>query len=130
MTLYGIAGTLLAYCMTLVALSPLAAFAATAAYQIVIFIVRSLERSSRFCANFSLYCQLYLSSYLLIYTYANPAFADGMINTVLFTLSLLSPVVSIVGFLDFSHRNISFFTDTCRDYFCQPFLAPLQFRFR
>ncbi|KAJ6526262.1 hypothetical protein DFH09DRAFT_1187858 [Mycena vulgaris] len=76
MVLYGITGTLVAYCMTLVVLSPLSAFAATAAYQIVMFM-------------------LYIASYLLIYTYANPASVDGMIQVVHFTVSLLSPVASL-----------------------------------
>ncbi|KAJ7920707.1 hypothetical protein B0H13DRAFT_2421286 [Mycena leptocephala] len=74
--LYGIASTLLAYCMTLVVLSPLSAFAATAAYQFIMFI-------------------LYVAGYLLCYTYANPAFADGMVESIHFALSLLSPVASL-----------------------------------
>ncbi|KAJ7436225.1 P-loop containing nucleoside triphosphate hydrolase protein, partial [Mycena latifolia] len=74
--LYGIAGTLLAYCMTLVVLSPLSAFAATAGYQIIMFM-------------------LYIAGYLLTYTYANPAYANGMVTTIHFTVSLLSPVASV-----------------------------------
>jgi hypothetical protein len=41
MVLYGIAGTLFAYCGSLLVASPLAAFAAVAGYQIVMFLVRS-----------------------------------------------------------------------------------------
>ncbi|KAJ7137890.1 hypothetical protein C8R44DRAFT_975855 [Mycena epipterygia] len=80
--LYGISGALLAYCMTLFVLSPLSAFAATAAYQIIMFI-------------------LYIASYLLAYTFANPAFADSIVQTLHFTLSLLSPVASVTraGFI-------------------------------
>ncbi|KAJ7137918.1 hypothetical protein C8R44DRAFT_607470 [Mycena epipterygia] len=74
--LYGISGALLAYCMTLVVLSPLSAFAATAAYQIIMFI-------------------LYIANYLLAYTFANPALADGIVQTLHFTLSLLSPIASV-----------------------------------
>lgn len=39
MVLYGIAGTLFAYCASLLVTSPLAAFAAVAGYQIVMFLV-------------------------------------------------------------------------------------------
>jgi ATP-binding cassette subfamily A (ABC1) protein 3 len=39
MVLYGITGTLFAYCVSLVVVSPLAAFAAVAGYQIVMFLV-------------------------------------------------------------------------------------------
>jgi hypothetical protein len=39
MFLYGIAGILVAYCMSLVILSPLAAFGAMAAYQVITFAV-------------------------------------------------------------------------------------------
>lgn len=40
MILYGIAGALFAYCVSLLVTSPLAAFAAVAGYQIVMFVVR------------------------------------------------------------------------------------------
>ncbi|KAF7354425.1 ABC transporter A family member 2 [Mycena venus] len=76
LVLHGITGTLLAYCMTLVVVSPLSAFAATAAYQIIMFM-------------------LYLAGYLLTYTYANPAYANGMVKAIHFTLSFLSPVASV-----------------------------------
>jgi hypothetical protein len=39
MVLYGIAATLFAYCVSLVVSSPLAAFAATAGIEVVMFIV-------------------------------------------------------------------------------------------
>lgn len=39
MVLYGIAGALFAYCISLAVKSPLAAFAATAGYQIIYFLV-------------------------------------------------------------------------------------------
>jgi ATP-binding cassette subfamily A (ABC1) protein 3 len=41
MVLYGLAATLFAYCMSLVVSTPLAAFAATAGVQVVLFIVSS-----------------------------------------------------------------------------------------
>ncbi|KAJ7706884.1 hypothetical protein B0H17DRAFT_972841 [Mycena rosella] len=76
MVLYGIAGTLLAYCMTLALLSPLSVFGAAAGYQLIMFI-------------------LYIASYLIVFTYADPASADGMLRVTHFTLSLLSPVASL-----------------------------------
>ncbi|KAF7302856.1 hypothetical protein MKEN_01247800 [Mycena kentingensis (nom. inval.)] len=76
MALYGIAGTLFAYCCSLVVKSPLAALATVAGSQFVIFL-------------------LYLASYLLILTYAKPSEADSVTNTVHYTLSLISPVVSM-----------------------------------
>jgi hypothetical protein len=42
MVLYGIAATLFAYCVSLVVSSPLAAFAATAGIEVVMFIVGDL----------------------------------------------------------------------------------------
>ncbi|KAI3622160.1 nod factor export atp-binding protein i [Moniliophthora roreri] len=77
MVLYGIAGTLFAYCMSLVVSSPLAAFAAVAGYQIIIFV-------------------LYLAGYLLTLTYAKTSEAGGIITTIHFTISILSPVASVV----------------------------------
>jgi hypothetical protein len=43
MVLYGVAATLFAYCVSLVVDSPLAAFAATAGVEIVLFIVGTLH---------------------------------------------------------------------------------------
>ncbi|KAG7099993.1 hypothetical protein E1B28_001784 [Marasmius oreades] len=76
MLLYGIAGTLFAYCLSLMVSSPLAAFAVVAGYQIVIFL-------------------LYIASYLLILTYAKTSEAGRIMTTTHFTLSLLSPVASV-----------------------------------
>ncbi len=44
MVLYGIAATLFAYCVSLVVSTPLAAFAAVTAYEIVMFLVRTQLR--------------------------------------------------------------------------------------
>ncbi|KIY73327.1 P-loop containing nucleoside triphosphate hydrolase protein [Cylindrobasidium torrendii FP15055 ss-10] len=77
MVLYGLAGTLLAYCISLFVSSPLAAFAAAAGYQVIMFV-------------------LYLAGYLLTYTYAKTSAADRIITTIHFTLSLLSPVASVL----------------------------------
>ncbi|KAJ7083358.1 hypothetical protein B0H15DRAFT_422992 [Mycena belliarum] len=76
MVLYGIAGTLFAYCVSLVVVSPLAAFAAVAGYQIVMFL-------------------LYLAGYLLVLTYAKTSDANRFITIIHFTLSILSPVASV-----------------------------------
>lgn len=48
MVLYGIAGTLFAYCASLVVVSPLAAFATVAGYQIVMFLVLLFFLSSTY----------------------------------------------------------------------------------
>ncbi|KAJ8084935.1 hypothetical protein PM082_003712 [Marasmius tenuissimus] len=77
MFLYGIAGTLFAYCASLVVSSPLAAFAAVAGYQVVIFV-------------------LYLSGYLLTLTYAKTSDADMIMTTIHFTMSVLAPVTSVI----------------------------------
>lgn len=42
LVLYGIAGTLFAYCMSLLVTTPLAAFALVAGYQVVMFVVSTL----------------------------------------------------------------------------------------
>ncbi|KAJ6479217.1 hypothetical protein C8R47DRAFT_1019314, partial [Mycena vitilis] len=76
MVLYGIAGTLFAYGASLVVSSPLAAFAAVAGYQIVMFL-------------------LYIAGYLLILTYAKTSDANRLITIIHFTLSILSPVASV-----------------------------------
>ncbi|KAJ7083357.1 hypothetical protein B0H15DRAFT_911901 [Mycena belliarum] len=76
MMLYGIAGTLFSYCVSLVVVSPLAAFAAVAGYQIVMFL-------------------LYLAGYLLVLTYAKISDANSFITIIHFTLSILSPVASV-----------------------------------
>ncbi|KAF8215745.1 hypothetical protein K438DRAFT_1901600 [Mycena galopus ATCC 62051] len=74
--LYGIAGTLFAYCASLIVTSPLAAFAAVAGYQIVMFL-------------------LYIAGYLLVLTYAKTSDANRLITIIHFTLSVLSPVASV-----------------------------------
>ncbi|KAF8204239.1 hypothetical protein K438DRAFT_1757492 [Mycena galopus ATCC 62051] len=76
MVLYGIAGTLFAYCASLLVTSPLAAFAAVAGYQIAMFL-------------------LYIAGYLLVLTYAKTSDANRLITIIHFTLSVLSPVASV-----------------------------------
>ncbi|KAH8094651.1 P-loop containing nucleoside triphosphate hydrolase protein [Cristinia sonorae] len=74
---YGIVGTLFSYVVSLFVTSPLAAFAASAGYQVIMFI-------------------LYLAGYLLIFTYAKTSDANHELVIVHYTLSLLSPVASVV----------------------------------
>lgn len=76
MVLYGIAATLFAYCTSLAVSTPLAAFAAVAAYEIVMLV-------------------LYLAGYLLTLTYAKTSEANNIITIIHFTLSLLSPIASV-----------------------------------
>lgn len=52
MLLYGLAGTLFAYCVSLFVTSPLAAFAAAAGYQVIMFLVRILR------SQLQLHCSL------------------------------------------------------------------------
>lgn len=54
MVLYGIAGTLFAYCVSLFVASPLAAFAATAGYQIIMYIVRDSLQPPQIATNIPL----------------------------------------------------------------------------
>ncbi|KAF8900796.1 hypothetical protein CPB85DRAFT_1439365 [Mucidula mucida] len=76
MVLYGVAATLLSYCFSLVVSSPLGAFAASAGYQAVMFLI-------------------YFAGYLFTLTYAKTSDADHIITILNFTLSLLSPVASV-----------------------------------
>ncbi|KAI0027064.1 P-loop containing nucleoside triphosphate hydrolase protein [Vararia minispora EC-137] len=77
LVLYGVAGAFFAYLVALATASPLAAFAVAAAYQIVMFTA-------------------YLAGYLLTLTYAKTSQASMIITTIHFTLSLLSPVASVL----------------------------------
>ncbi|CAA7266935.1 unnamed protein product [Cyclocybe aegerita] len=76
MVQYGITGALFAYCISLFASSPLAAFAIVAGYQFVISI-------------------LYLSSYLFILTYAPTTESTRLITVVHFSISVVAPVCSV-----------------------------------
>ncbi|EIW87313.1 P-loop containing nucleoside triphosphate hydrolase protein [Coniophora puteana RWD-64-598 SS2] len=77
LVLYGITGALFAYCVSLMMTSPLASFAAVAGYQIIMYI-------------------LYLAGYLLTLTYAKTSSANQIITIIHFTLSILSPVASVM----------------------------------
>lgn len=76
MVLYGIASTLFAYCVSLMVSTPLAAFAAVTAYEILMFV-------------------LYLAGYLLTLTYAKTSEANDIITIIHFTLSVLSPIANV-----------------------------------
>ncbi|KAF8507801.1 P-loop containing nucleoside triphosphate hydrolase protein [Hysterangium stoloniferum] len=93
MVLYGFASALFAYCVTLFTASPLAAFAAVAGYQVLMFI-------------------LYLAGYLLTITYAKNSKAAGIITITHFTVSLASPVASV---LRASLVSVNLFSLLCED---------------
>ncbi|KAF9471812.1 P-loop containing nucleoside triphosphate hydrolase protein [Pholiota conissans] len=75
LVLYGFAGALFAYSLSLMVTSPLAAFALVAGYQFIIFV-------------------LYLSSYLFILTFGTVADSSRLITIVHFTTSVVAPVAS------------------------------------
>lgn len=103
LVLYGIAGTLLAYAMSLIMASPLAAFAAATGYQVFMFVVSNLLFF--FCRSSpTLQLKLYLAGYLLTLTYAKTSSAGMIITTLNFTLSVLSPVASTVSVSVHSHH--------------------------
>ncbi|OSD01185.1 P-loop containing nucleoside triphosphate hydrolase protein [Trametes coccinea BRFM310] len=77
MVLYGFTGTLFAYCFSLFITSPLTAFAAVAAYQVVIF-------------------ALYIMAYVLSFTYAEVAFINRDLTMIHFTVSIISPVCNVL----------------------------------
>ncbi|PIL31168.1 ATP-binding cassette transporter [Ganoderma sinense ZZ0214-1] len=75
LVLYGIVGALFSYCVSLIVASPLAAFALSAGYQVIMFV-------------------LYLAAYLLTLTYAKTSDAGTDLTIIHFTMSLLAPVAS------------------------------------
>ncbi|KAH8835982.1 P-loop containing nucleoside triphosphate hydrolase protein [Flagelloscypha sp. PMI_526] len=77
MVLYGITATLWAYCITLITSTPLAAFATTASVQVILFL-------------------LYISGYLLTLTYAKTSEASHILDLIHWTMSILSPVCSLL----------------------------------
>ncbi|KAG2022539.1 multidrug resistance protein 1 [Coprinopsis cinerea AmutBmut pab1-1] len=76
MVLYGITAALFSYCASLWMSSPLAAFAAVAGYQFVVFV-------------------LYLCGYLLVLTYGETSSASKVITIIHFTTSIVAPVCSV-----------------------------------
>ena len=60
MVLYGITGALFSYCVSLVVTSPLAAFAAIAGYQVIIFVVRDTQYRSCDCSELHLVVPVWL----------------------------------------------------------------------
>ncbi|KAI0327677.1 P-loop containing nucleoside triphosphate hydrolase protein [Cubamyces sp. BRFM 1775] len=77
LVLYGIVGALFSYCVSLVVASPLAAFALSAGYQVIMFV-------------------LYLAAYLLVLTYAKTSDAGKDLTIIHYTMSVLSPVASVL----------------------------------
>ncbi|KAH9885418.1 P-loop containing nucleoside triphosphate hydrolase protein [Cubamyces lactineus] len=75
LVLYGIVGALFSYCVSLMVASPLAAFALSAGYQVIMFV-------------------LYLAAYLLVLTYAKTSDAGKDLTIIHYTMSVLAPVAS------------------------------------
>ncbi|KAI0931158.1 hypothetical protein AcV5_005295 [Taiwanofungus camphoratus] len=75
MVLYGIVGALFSYCVSLAVASPLAAFAVSAGYQVILFL-------------------LYLAGYLLTITYAEASLVNRDITIIHYTMSVLAPIAS------------------------------------
>jgi hypothetical protein len=70
--------------------------------------------------------QLYIGGLMIVLTYARPDEADGLIQIVHFTLSLLSPITSLVGLLIRRIAVTHGSADTSSYPISQPLLAPLQ----
>lgn len=132
MVLYGFAATLFAYCVSLFTPSPLAAFAAVAGYQVVIYIVCTDVEHLFHVLTYSF--QLYLSGYLLTITYAKNSQAAGIITKMRsfhifafiitqlttftdFGVSVTSPVTSVVCFLA---ANLHFLLTDAFLHRCEP----------
>ena len=116
--LYGLAATLFAYCVSLFTASPLAAFAAVAGYQVIMFVVSGADAHILLRDPALIRIKLYEAGYLLTETYAKTS-AAGRIITIIrlysytlrpskiqliftfgltdFTISILSPVASPVS---------------------------------
>ncbi|KAI0830875.1 P-loop containing nucleoside triphosphate hydrolase protein [Trametes gibbosa] len=77
LVLYGIVGALFSYCVSLAVASPLAAFALSAGYQVIMFV-------------------LYLAAYLLTLTYAKTSQAGTDLSIIHYTMSILAPVASVL----------------------------------
>ena len=115
MILYGIASNLFAYCVTFFIKSPVGAWAALAVFHILLFLVSN--RSETVAERLLKMAQFYLMGFLLTTTYAEVQDADRDLNAIRmllchrfivpltnhpldFTLSLISPLPSIVSNLD------------------------------
>lgn len=91
LVLYGIVGALFSYCVSLVVTSPLAAFAASAGYQVIMYI-------------------LYLAAFLLTLTYAKTAADNYDLTLIHFTMSIASPVANA---LQASFVSVNLFSLLC-----------------
>ena len=111
--LYGIVGALFSYCVSLAVASPLAAFAASAGYQVIMFIVSPLDTPpARVAHCCSFVSQLYLAAFLLTLTYAKTSADDYDLKLIRkpsymtcipssltcsdFTMAIASPVANAV----------------------------------
>jgi len=93
--LYGITATLFSYCLSLMAASPLAAFAIVAGYQFIMFVVSKYDPVKHSIWLTEL--QLYLSTYLLIFTFGKISDSSRLTTITHFTTSILAPVTSVVS---------------------------------
>ena len=93
--LYGITATLFSYCLSLMAASPLAAFAIVAGYQFIMFVVSKYDPVRHSIWLTAL--QLYLTTYLLIFTFGKISESSRLITITHFTTSILAPVASVVS---------------------------------
>ncbi|KPI36685.1 ATP-binding cassette sub-family A member 7 [Cyphellophora attinorum] len=91
--LYGLASTLLAYCVSLISTSQLAAFAWDAGGQCVMFL-------------------LYFIAFMSVLTYAPASNVDSLLNVCHFTIGAISPVANLTRAM-FVALNI--FSVTCTD---------------
>jgi len=98
MIIYGITAALFSYCVSLMVASPLAAFAAVAGYQFIMFIVSWIKPSDILIFQLLIgLLKLYLSSYLLVLTYGKVTEATRLITIIHFTTSIVAPVCSVVS---------------------------------
>lgn len=129
LVLYGITTSLFAYCVSLLVASPLAAFAAVAGYNIILFLVcADLTYLLNELTQFSF--KLYLAGYLLTLTYAKTSDADRFITIIHFTVSVLSPVASVVSNRPIA-KHFSYFelTDEGRVGQCQPIFFAVRWNY-
>ncbi|KZT73392.1 hypothetical protein DAEQUDRAFT_684394 [Daedalea quercina L-15889] len=93
LVLYGIVGALFSYCVSLAVASPLAAFAVSAGYQVIMFI-------------------LYLAAFLLTLTYAKTSADDNDLKLIHFTMAIASPVANA---LQAAFVSVDLFSLLCDD---------------
>ena len=63
--------------------------------------------------------QLYLAGYLLTFTYGKTSEADNIVTTIHFTISLLSPVASVVSTVTLASSGSSLTCVSCEPRLCR-----------